>query len=88
VFTSFKAHVRSWIAGLARPHPAAPAGACGPGALDFYHPVLEPIGNDLNCWRLRHEHDREFAHRIATEISLRLNKLDADLDRVCNYRKG
>jgi hypothetical protein len=87
MFTKFKsAHVWAWIARLAR-SPAAPTAECEPGVLTFYHPVLEPIGESVNAWRLRNECDRDFAFRIAVAIAERLNQLDADLDRVINYDK-
>lgn len=88
MFTPFKTHVRSWITGLhSRFLCTPPAGECEAGALAFYHPELEPIGHDVNCWRLRNERDRDFAFRIAVEIAERLDKLNADLDRVINYDK-
>ena len=85
MFTPFKTHVRSWIAGLhSRFFCAPPAGECEAGALAFYHPVLEEIGERYNCWRGR-ETDREFAFKISVEITDRLNQLDADLERVLNH---
>jgi hypothetical protein len=65
--------------------PTAPVRAAG--LLGYYHPVLEPIGDSLNVWRLRTECDRDYAFRIAVTIAERLNQLDADLDRVINYDK-
>ena len=79
-----------WIAGrcarIVR-SPTAPERAAGLLDLDFYHPQLDRIGSDVNCWRLPRERDREFAFRIAVEIAARLNKLDADLDTVIGYDK-
>lgn len=77
-----------WIAGRSARFvrsPSAPARAAG--LLDYYHPVLEPIGDSVNVWRLRKESDRDFAFRIAVAIADRLNQLDADLDFVINYDK-
>lgn len=68
---------RAWIV---RGSPTAPTAAAG--LLDFYHVELEPIGERVNLWRLHRECDRDFAFRIAVEIATRLNKLEADLDRV------
>lgn len=65
--------------------PTAPERAAG--LLEFYHPVLDPIGDSVNVWRLRRERDRDYAFRIAVEIADRLNKLDAELNQVINYDK-
>jgi hypothetical protein len=74
---------RAWIK---RGSPTAPA-AAGMLGVAYYHPELEEIGNGVNVWRLRGERDRDFAHRIATELAAKLNALEADLDRVITISK-
>lgn len=77
-----------WIAGrCARIVRSPTASECAAGLLDYYHPVLEPIGDNVNVWRLRTECDRDYAFRVAVAIAERLNQLDTDLDRVINYDK-
>lgn len=70
---------RAWIP---RGHPTAPSAAAGMLGVEYYNEVLESIGESVNVWRLRGERDRDYAFRIAVELADRLNKLEADLEKV------
>jgi len=45
-------------------------------------PTLDEIGAPVQCWRIRHENDRDYAHRLALHLQERIIQFE-DLLTAC-----
>ena len=88
MFSTFKTHLRSWIAGLTSLRSHSPhGGECEARALAYFNAELEAIGGTVNVWRFSGERDRDFSFRIAVALAERLNELERDLHIVLSINK-
>ena len=57
------------------------------GRINFYHPILDAVGQQVGCARLSYERNDEYAARLVVHITASRNATEALLNKVQNYKR-
>ncbi len=64
-----KSKFASWIGGLREQASSLHPRARITGVVDFFHPILDVVGERVGCWRLPRERDDDYAFRLGAHIT-------------------